>query len=369
MRLIHIISGLCVGGAERQVCDLADQFSALGHEIVIVSLTGEAMFLPRNKAIEIIQLRMGRSFLSSIKACIKIRKLILKLKPDVVHCHMFHAIIFIRLLRLIIPIRLLICTSHCVNEFSRYRMLAYKLTDRLTDLSTIVSEFAQEEFIREGAWGADRSMVIRNGIDTERFNFNKEARINKRRDLGLCDDTKLLLAVGRIVQEKDYPSLLRAFAFSTTERNDLRLVIIGTGKLLDDLLELARQLSIADKLFFLGERKDVEAWMSAADLFVLSSVFEGFGLVVAEAMATGLLVVSTDCGAVSEIVNDFGTIVQVGNEKALSKAILTAVSYSPNEQKRQAALAREYIIDNYSISFVARKWIELYKSQMRSSQS
>lgn len=365
MKLIYIITCLDLGGAERQVCDLADQFVDLGHEIIIISLTGEAMFLPKNPAVEIIQLRLNKSLLHWTKACMKIRKLILKIQPDVVHCHMFHAIIFTRLLRLITPIRYLISTSHCVSEFSRLRMQAYKFTDRLNDLNTNVSEIAREEFIREGAWSAERSIVIHNGVDTAHFNFCDEKRIDKRKELGFGDDITLLLAVGRIVQEKDYSNLLRAFAIAIEERIDLRLLIIGSGKLLDELLELAGQLCITDKLFFLGQSKDVEAWMSAADLFVLSSVFEGFGLVVAEAMAAGLLVVSTDCGAVKEIVNDFGVIVPVGNEKVLSKAILTALSCSRDEKKRKIDLARENIIKNYSINAVAKRWIKLYEETLR----
>jgi len=363
MKLIYFISGLGVGGAERQVCDLADQLSEIGHEIIIVSLTGEALFLPQNSSIPIIELRIGRSFLCSIKACIKINKLIRTFKPDVVHCHMFHAILFVRLLRIFIPIPILISTSHCVNEFSKYRMMAYRFTDRLNNLTTNVSEIARTVFIKKRAWPANKSIVMYNGINTDRFHFNKEARIAKRKELGIDEQNIVLLAVGRIVKEKDYPNLLKAFAVCNKERQNLQLLIIGSGNLFNELQTQTAELGIAEKVFFLGQKKDVDQWMSAADLFVLSSEFEGFGLVTAEAMATGLPVVSTNCGAVTKILENHGTIVPIKNEIALANAILATLSNLKTEGlDKKILVAREYIINNYSISFVANRWVELYES-------
>lgn len=364
MKVIYFISGLGIGGAERQLCDLADQLSRMGHEILIVSITGDTIFLPKNPAIKVVELRVRRPFfLNVIQSSIRINKLIRDFKPDIVHSHMFHAIIFLRLLRLFIPMPVLICTSHCLSEFSKWRMLAYRFTDRLCDFCTNVSEAAQIEFIRKGAWSTQKSTVIYNGIDINRFHFDQGARKQKRRELLVDDSIIIVLAVGRLVDEKDYPNLLRAFASCVSKRQNLILLIIGNGPLLSELKNLTGHLQITDKVIFLGESKDAALWMSAADIFVLSSIYEGFGLVVAEAMATGLSVISTDCGAAPTIMGNYGTIVPINNSKALTEAMLNTISgLLKHTRSDKIAEAREGIINHYSIDSVATKWVDLYES-------
>lgn len=364
MKVIYFISGLGIGGAERQLCDVADQLSKMGHEILIVSITGDTIFLPKNPAVKVVELRIRSPFfLNIIQSSIRINKLIHDFKPDIVHSHMFHSIIFLRLLRLFIPMPILISTSHCLSEFGKWRMLAYRFTDRLSELCTNVSETAQTEFIRKRAWTAEKSTVIYNGVDINRFHFDQEARKQKRRELLVDDSIILVLAVGRLVPEKDYPNLLRAFASCVSKRQNLVLLIIGKGGELSELKSLTDQLQITEKVIFGGESKDVALWMSAADIFVLSSIYEGFGLVVAEAMATGLPVISTDCGAVPTIMGNYGTIVPKNNSEALTEAMLNTISDLLKHTRRDKITeARDFIINHYSIESVARKWVALYES-------
>lgn len=365
MRLTFIITGLGIGGAERQICDLADNFANTGHKVLIISLTGDALFLPSHPDIRVVQLCMKRSLFDLIKAYVKARRVIYLFRPEVVHCHMFHAIIFTRLLRLIVPIPILISTTHCIKEKWRLSALAYRLTDRLSDLSTNVSEAALKEFVNKGAWKRECSIMIMNGIDTNHFHFNVDNRNEKRTELGIHEDTSLLLAVGRLVEEKDYPNLLRSFSMLRKDIENVKLAIIGKGKLLANLIILASELDISEHVFFLGEIQDVDVWMSATDLFVLSSEFEGFGLVVAEAMACERMVVSTDCGAVREIIREFGTIVKPSNSEALYFAIKQALICPLEEKVRKGILARNFIINSYSISIIAKRWLSLYQTMQK----
>ncbi|MGL5947829.1 MAG: glycosyltransferase [Aeromonas sp.] len=116
MKILLIITGLGMGGAERQVCDLADQFAAKGHEVLLISMTGETVNRPLSAKIEVVELRMAKTPLGFIKAYSKTRNLIKKFKPDVVHSHMVHANLFSRLLRLTTRFKKLICTAHSSNE-------------------------------------------------------------------------------------------------------------------------------------------------------------------------------------------------------------------------------------------------------------
>jgi glycosyltransferase involved in cell wall biosynthesis len=362
MKITLIVTGLHLGGAERQVCDLADHFAQSGNQVLLISLTGETAIMPNDAEVRVEQLHMQKTTIGFVKGYWRATGLIHDFCPDVVHSHMIHANLFARLLRLSVNIPRLISTAHSTNEGGKFRMLAYRLTDRLTDLSTNVSEDAVMAFIAQGACKTGRMIAMYNGIDTKRFRFDAAVRNVKRDELKLDEGAQLILSVGRLEVVKDYGNLLRAFSILAKYLINVHLAIIGTGKLQNELLTLARQLDIAERVHFLGLQHDVEAWMSAADLFVLSSMWEGFGLVVAEAMACERAVVATDCGGVKEVVGEYGTLVEPMNSEALSLAITKALSKSPSERSGDRKLAREWIEKKYALPVIAKKWISIYQS-------
>lgn len=146
-----------------------------------------------------------------------------------------------------------------------------------------------------------------------------EAMILNRNEAGVgCT----LLACGRLTKQKDYPTLFQAFL--RLSGTDLRLNILGDGDLRQSLEQLAQELGIADRVNFLGFQHDPFSHMRRADIFVLSSRWEGFGNVLVEAMAMGTPVVSTDCPhGPAEIIEDdkTGLLVPTENPEALAAAL------------------------------------------------
>lgn len=361
MKVSLIITGLGMGGAERQVCDLSDQFVAKGHEVFLISMTGETVNRPLSAKIDVVELNMAKTPFGFIKAYWQARQLIKQFKPDVVHSHMVHANIFTRLLRISTYMRKLICTAHSSNEGGRGRMLAYRVTDGLCDLSTNVSQEAVDTFIAQGAVPAKRMVAMPNGIDTLRFIFNPASRASLRAQLKLTDNTPLILAVGRLTEAKDYPNLLTAFNQLPSELNHVQLAIIGIGEEQANIETFAAQLGLTTRVHFLGLQRNVHEWMSAADIFVLSSAWEGFGLVVAEAMACQRVVVATDCGGVKEVVGECGILVPPRDHLALADGINTALQMSSDEIEMIGAAARNRIVTRYSLNAQAESWLSLYQ--------
>ena len=362
MNITLIITGLGMGGAERQVCDLADQFAENGHKVLLISLTGKTVNQPQSESVEVVMLDMAKTLLGFIRAYWKIRRLIKGFKPDVVHSHMVHANLFARLLCLSTNIKKLICTAHSSNEGGRGRMLAYRLTDCMCDLNTNVSQEAVDISVKRGAAKAKRIIAMHNGIDTERFTFNPASRASLRAQLKLVDQTPLILAVGRLTEAKDYPNLLTAFAQLPYTLDSSQLAIIGTGEEQATISALAVQLGLTSRVHFLGLQRNVHEWMSAADVFVLSSAWEGFGLVVAEAMACERVVVATDCGGVKEVVGDAGFLVETKNSQLLAAVIEEAINLPVGRKKQLGTDARQRVIDRYSLSVIANKWLEIYSN-------
>lgn len=360
MRILFVITGLGVGGAERQVVDLADRLVRLGHTIKIAFLTGPALIQPRSQDVELIGFQMKKTVRGFIRTYFGLRRLIQAYRPDVVHSHMVHANILARLVRLSCRIPRLVCTAHSTNEGGRLRMLGYRMTAPLADVSTNVSVEAVTAFEAQGAVAPGTMLAIPNGIDTERFRPSDSARLELRKREGFFEDAKIVLAVGRLNEAKDYPNLFRAFADVLSSGVNARLLIIGDGELRKVLgVELARN-GITEEVRFLGVQNNVEDWMNAADVFALSSAWEGFGLVVAEAMACEKVVVATDAGGVKEVLGDCGYLVPTRNANALSTALKEALQLPPEAVKSLGLRARERVVSEYSLQNVAKRWCEIY---------
>lgn len=341
------------------VTALADAMVAKGHHALIIYLVGQATVLPSSPEVKVVGLSLS-SARQAFRALLELRTLLIDFRPDVVHSHMVHANILARLVRLVTPIPRLICTAHNTDEGGRLRMLAYRLTDRLADISTNVSEEAVQAFIKSKAVARGRMQTVHNGIPTAIFRFDAHGRERIRQELGTPPDTQVILAVGRLEEQKDYANLLHAVAQMEREKSGFVLWIAGDGPLRQKLLELADTLGVSHRIRFLGVRLDVPKLMSAADVFVLPSAWEGFGLVVAEAMACERVVVATDCGGVREVVGDTGYLVPTRNPQALAAALTKAMALPPSEKSRLGRLARQRVETHYSLDQAVEKWASLY---------
>jgi len=361
MKILLVVTSLGVGGAERLLTALADRFAAAEHEVILVRFHGEVELRPTDPRVRLENLQMRRSPLGMIAALGRFRRVVSVFRPDVVNSHLVHANILTRLLRLVTPMPRLVSSAHNTNEEGRGRMLAYRLTDRLADISTNVSEEAVEAFEQQGALRPGRMVAIHNGIDTAAFTFDPAVREQVRSELSLDEATPLLLAVGRLWEQKDYPNLLQALARLPAAPKRPRLAIVGDGPLRGELEAMAGTLGVADRVNFLGVRHDVPTLMAACDVFVLSSAWEGFGLVVAEAMACERVVVATDCGGVREVVGEAGLLVPPRDNQALAAALDRALQLPADEREHLGRLARQRVVARFSLEASAQRYLDVYQ--------
>lgn len=360
MKILFFITSLDVGGAERQVLDLAQRLESENHQVMIAYLTGSGQLLSPNTSLKTVGFQSTKSFSSFVRSFLLLRNLISSFKPDVVHSHMVHANLLARLVRLVTYIPRLVCTAHNTNEGGQMRMLAYRVTNFLADVTTNVSRDAVEAFEAKGAVRRGQMLMVPNGINTDKFIFKEQVRSTIRDIEGVKPDEKIILAVGRLAEAKNYPGLLHAFAILCRADANIRLWIVGDGGLRETLVALASKLEISHRIKFFGVREDVADFYGAADVYVLSSSWEGFGLVVAEAMATERVVVATDCGGVKEVIGDHGILVQPGDSEKLAAAIGSALDMDSLSAQAIGRLARQRVIDNYSLDKVVKNWIHLY---------
>ena len=350
-----------MGGAERQVVDLADAFAELGHEVVLTYLTGPVQLRPVSTAVRVVPINMSKRPLGAIRALRLFAGLVKGFRPDIVHSHMVHANLFTRFARLFIALPWLINTAHSTNEGGWWRMCAYRLTDSLADLSTNVSHRAVTAFERRRAVPFGRMKVVHNGIDVKKYSYSSAERVRIRTELGLGEADSLVLAVGRLLPPKDYPCLIRAAAALLERQIDAVVVVVGEGPLRNQLVSMMQAEGLGVSQFrLLGLRRDIPSLMSAADVFVLPSAWEGFGLVVAEAMSCERVVVATDCGGVAEVVNDCGFLVRPRDAEGLADALQEALTLSREDKVALGSRARARICEHFSIESTVEKWMDVY---------
>lgn len=363
MRIALLSTGLRLGGAERQVAELARAFLALGHKVAVVSLTPQQeVELP--EGVDVLRLSLRQTPFSFLATLLQVRRWAATWRPDIVHAHMFHANIFARLLkprglsRRIVPV---VCTAHSLREGGKLRMLAYRMTDRRCALTTHVSEAGRQHLISTGAAPAERVRVMPNGIDTSRFRPDDAERAATRQRLGIPVATRVILNVGRLVAEKAQNRLVDAFALLISKGNNETtpiLWIAGDGPQRDALQKQITQRGLAARVRLLGPRHDIPALLNAADLFVLSSDLEGLPLVVGEAMACGTPVVATDVPGIRALFRHTSGIVPVGDTEAMAQAMQRYLS-KPRADPEVIA-NRALILEVFDLNVVANRWLHIY---------
>ena len=219
------------------------------------------------------------------------------------------------------------------------RTLPMRWSYRMAERVIAVSRGVAEDTARVTGLPPERISVAHNPVITPRLLALAEEPV-EHPWLGE-PEAPVILGAGRLTRQKDFPTLIRAFAQARAAR-PCRLIILGDGGQRNELLALAAELGVAGDLDLPGFAANPYAWMRAADLFVLSSRWEGSPNVLTEAMACGTPVVSTDCpSGPRETLQDgrFGPLVPMGDAAALGQAILDTLASPPDAAAMRAAVA------------------------------
>lgn len=362
MNIVYFITGLTVGGAEIVTTQIANKVCEKGHEVTIVYLAGDNRLTHcLHPNIKVFPLQMQKSLWGFIKAQKAAAHIVKKTKADVIHGNMFHANMFVRVLRLHCKVHRLICTEHSNNTYGSIRAFLYWITDYLSDLNTNVSKEATEHFIRIKAFPKKKSIPMYNGIDTERFQKNLEARERIRKECHISDTDFLFLNVGRLTDAKNQSGLIDAFYSLCSHYRNVKLVVVGEGELRPKLEEQIVRLRLSDKVILTGNKDNTQDYYSAADCFVMSSSWEGFGLVLAEAMSCGLPVITTDAGGCAEVVANNESIVPVNNHEALCQK-MKMVYDTPLINRLKLGEDNRALAQRFNIDTIVSKWITLYQN-------
>ncbi len=235
-------------------------------------------------------------------------------------------------------------------DLSKYDLLfrfSFWLEKHLSPFADLIitnSRSGREMMIRNG-YSEKKLISIPNGIDTKLFYPDREAGLSLRKGWGANSDTKIIGVVGRIDPMKDHTTFLEAVAMLPAKRDNLRFVIIGSGRqeYVAKMRSLAEGMGLSGRLVWAGDIEDMQAVYNALDINVLSSYGEGFSNAVGEAMACAVPCVVTDVGDLAWIVGETGIVAPPKDPEALSLAILQMLDKTEDKSANPGASARERI--------------------------
>ena len=350
-RLAVYLPALVGGGAERVAAVLASNLSEAGHDVTLVT----DFDAPHNE--KFVDAGVDRVTLAGAhgRDVLRLAGFIKEAQPEIVlaigAATNIKLVLAHMLARLTSRVRTrLVLSYHGSSDCGTGRLgwsgypLAALLT-RYAHRTVCVSDELVDHLVRK--WKADRRQVVRiyNPIATDRAKPVAAAE-------ALAVRPPIILTLGRLCAQKDYPTLIRAFAM--LRRADARLAICGEGPDRPGLELLARQLGVADRIDWCGYIHEPWSAYETARCFVSSSRSESFGNVVVEALASGLPVVATACGGPSEILGGgrYGRLVPIGDAEALSLAIAETLD-QPGDPAPRMARAREFSAPRITNRYIA----------------
>lgn len=369
-KVIFFIPSLEGGGAERVMVDLLRHIDRTRIEpllILLYPLEGSPYCrdLPGNIRIRTILRRSGRPA-EKLRQFISFVRAVLQERPQLIVSTLTHANILAILAGLIARVPVIPCEHNMISEIIRtdgfgrtFGMLAAPLVKALYRRCcrvVAVSEGIKDDLTGRFHIPPEIVEVITNPLDLERIESSSSLPPGQPFFDG---NAPVLLAAGRLVYQKGFDVLLRAFQ-SVREHEEARLIIMGDGEERRSLEQLAVELGIAQSVSFCGFQQNPYAFMKKADLFVLSSRFEGFPVVLLEALACGLPVVATDCrSGPFEILEGgkYGALVPAGDPETLSREIARLLN--DRELRRRLSDAARDRSRDFSAKKVAARYAGL----------
>ena len=360
IRSLHLNPERTFRGGERQALMLMEGLVERGHEAALVAEPDGGLARRAEEAgltVYKIRTRGGFDPIGFARVCSRMREL----EFDIVHMHTGHAHTLGALASLLSGRGKRIVSRRVVSKAGRNwlgRLKYRRGADRYVAISQAV-----KNVLVEGGVKPERISVVYSCVDVNRFENIPDRSPGLRRECGIAEGVLVVGAVGALCPPKDFRCFIEALPLVISEVPRARFVLVGDGELREDLERRAAALGLGpDRLTFAGWRGDVPEWLSLFDVFVSSSVMEGLGTSVLEALAMKKPVVVTDAGGLPEIVEDGenGLVVPAGDPRALADGI-TRVLNDDGLRARMAQAGYRMVSERFTPARMVEGTIAVYR--------
>jgi glycosyltransferase involved in cell wall biosynthesis len=358
-KILILIPSLEGGGVERIRLILASEFVKKGYCVEFALLKAKGSFLEEVRT----KYKVHDLNIEKIRFLpIALLKLVKSVRPDAILASIWPITVMATIGLLFSKHKFTIVLSehnHLSTQYSNMGFLHNLMmritmifSYRLADSVVAVSEGVGADLSKLSFMHQKKIHIIHNPIQKPKKQNSLEQKLAE--DLWEKTIEKKIISVGSLKKQKNHKLLIKAFKYVSDEIPS-KLMIVGTGKEKDSLLDLAKSLNLQDKIIFTGFQKNVSPLYAASDLFVLSSSYEGFGNVLLEALIHGLPIVSTDCqsGPAEILCNgSYGTLIPTDDVKALSGAMIASLQSTINHSTELKKRAYDFLPDKISSKYL-----------------
>ena len=361
MRIVHIITAFGIGGAEKLLLEVVNR-QVVNHEVYLVYF---------KKTDELITQLDKRVVVKNVPISIfitrEIRNFYMDIVPDIIHTHLGHADFFGVWSAKNIKVKVF-CTMHNTyiqqNILDRVYFMIYRfLFNRFVPKTKVISisKSVEQHVLKTLGVPKERSLLLYNAIPPN-DSFKKK---NKSPDLVSSNSLINLLFVGRLVNQKSVHTLLKAVSVLKKKGYEriINVSIVGDGVLRSALENLSKELQIDHIVKFEGEIIEVERYYEKSDIFILPSIWEGFGIVILEAFRANLAVIATNIEGPSELMDDNinGLLFKPNNYEELAEKIMFLIE----DKSFRINLAKNGFLtfnDKYNINKYVKSLNEFYEN-------
>ena len=353
MKILHVITSLGTGGAERLLVDLLPRLRDFGNEVELLVFNGkDTPFMNELSAAGITIYKLGtRANVYHPTYLWKLWRFLRSHHYDIVHTHNTACQLFAAVASVMCPVKLF-TTEHSSTNRRRGKWLLGHIDRwmyRRYHTVVCIAQSTLDNLVAHLGYRPNRIMVINNGVDTMRF----QAPI---KDVAAQTNFTIIMVAG-LRPEKDHDTLIRAMAELPPQ---YELWLVGDGERRGEIERLINELGLSQRIKLLGVRRDVPELLAQADVTVLSSHHEGLSLSSVECMASGRPFIASDVPGLSEVVSGAGVLFPHGNHQALAQEI-KCLCENP-EHYREVAVKCQARASQFDIATMAKEYNEAYLS-------
>jgi glycosyltransferase involved in cell wall biosynthesis len=351
MNIVHLITTIERGGAENQLLILCQEQIRIGNEVIVFYLKGEPQLEAALKKIGVRSYKVAGN--SLISQSFFFKRELKMIKPDVVHAHLPRSELIAVLARTKIP---LVVSRHNAEYFfnSAPRFISSflaRFSSKHSNTGIAISQSVRTFLFAAHEVAKDKEFHV----VTYGYNFT---RVNRQYDKKAHPNRYKLLAIGRLVPQKDYPTMLRGLSLLASQEIDFEISILGDGEKKVELRKLSGELKLEKRIFWIGKVENTRSFYEKSDLFILASRYEGFGMVLVEAMDHSVPIVCANSPAAIEVLGgDYPGLFEIGNPQDLAKKLSWALKNS-SELVRALHDRKRFFV----ASDMGRKVQEIYES-------
>jgi glycosyltransferase involved in cell wall biosynthesis len=333
--------------------------------LYIVTYYGAAADEPLSLAKNVTDLNIPKANIK--KGFNEVNKLIKELRPDIVHVHHNMSAFISILAAKYNKIKLIIKTEHNDHRFLKWHQKVLNIPILFFSNKVICNSFSTKKsfYLWEKLFADKKTIPIYNGININRIlKFSgKENSLQIREKYNVASNERLFFCAARLIKQKNFKNLIKAFSLATYENKNIRLLIAGTGNLYKELLELKNQIDKFNKIQLLGilPREEVFKLMNASDFFIIVSLWEGFCNAAVEAMIARCPIICSDIITLREVIgNETGYFVNPNSSDDILHAILKFASMHEYSRAELAEKNFKKATQLYNIENTSQQYIDQY---------